>query len=223
MSPDTPIWLFLLPSGLLGIANAGIWAPLSRPRPATCRRAQAGAGSGIYNTTRQIGAVLGSAAIAVADPGPAGGRAPPAGASQGANGVLPAICRPSCRPAFSTAMGAVHHPAGRRRGPRRRPCADPVRPDSRRARLRPIFSAESARSTVGLISPAARCLKPPAAESQAAGQREPVADIRPPLQVRPAARASWPAIRRPACPARAAANPGRPGRPDGPAVPSHSA
>ncbi|GAP57174.1 uncharacterized MFS-type transporter Rv1250/MT1289, partial [Arthrobacter sp. Hiyo6] len=29
MHPDTPIWLFLLPSAVLGFANAGIWAPLS--------------------------------------------------------------------------------------------------------------------------------------------------------------------------------------------------
>ena len=35
------------------------------PRPATCRSQLAGAGAGVYNATRQVGAVLGSAAIAV--------------------------------------------------------------------------------------------------------------------------------------------------------------
>ncbi|MFN3924887.1 MAG: DHA2 family efflux MFS transporter permease subunit, partial [Pseudarthrobacter sp.] len=65
MQPDTPILLFLLPSAILGFANAGIWAPLSTTATRNLPPRQAGAGSGVYNTTRQIGAVLGSAAIAV--------------------------------------------------------------------------------------------------------------------------------------------------------------
>ncbi|MGK3956836.1 DHA2 family efflux MFS transporter permease subunit [Arthrobacter sp. R4] len=65
MHPDTPILLFLLPSAVLGFANAGIWAPLSSTATRNLPPRQAGAGSGVYNTTRQIGAVLGSAAIAV--------------------------------------------------------------------------------------------------------------------------------------------------------------
>ncbi|MCZ2402120.1 DHA2 family efflux MFS transporter permease subunit [Paenarthrobacter sp. Z7-10] len=64
IAPDTPIWLFLLPSALLGFANAGIWAPLSTTATRNLAPRQAGAGAGIYNTTRQVGAVLGSAAIA---------------------------------------------------------------------------------------------------------------------------------------------------------------
>ena len=64
MRPDTPIWLFLLPSGLLGIASSGIWAPLSTTATRNLAPREAGAGAGIYNTTRQIGSVLGSAAIA---------------------------------------------------------------------------------------------------------------------------------------------------------------
>ena len=65
MQPDTPILLFLLPSAVLGFANAGIWAPLSTTATRNLPPRQAGAGSGVYNTTRQFGAVLGSAAIAV--------------------------------------------------------------------------------------------------------------------------------------------------------------
>ncbi|HSU48726.1 MAG TPA: DHA2 family efflux MFS transporter permease subunit, partial [Arthrobacter sp.] len=65
MQPDTPILMFLLPSAVLGFANAGIWAPLSTTATRNLPPRQAGAGSGVYNTTRQIGAVLGSAAIAV--------------------------------------------------------------------------------------------------------------------------------------------------------------
>lgn len=65
MHPDTPVWLFLLPSAVLGFANAGIWAPLSSTATRNLPPRQAGAGAGVYNTTRQIGAVLGSAAVAV--------------------------------------------------------------------------------------------------------------------------------------------------------------
>ena len=61
------IWLFLLPSAVLGFANAGIWAPLSSTVTRNLPPRQAGAGSGVYNTTRQIGAVLGSAAIATGE------------------------------------------------------------------------------------------------------------------------------------------------------------
>ena len=54
----------LLPSLVLGVANAFIWAPLSVTATHNLPPAQAGAGAGIYNTVRQIGSVLGSAAIA---------------------------------------------------------------------------------------------------------------------------------------------------------------
>jgi EmrB/QacA subfamily drug resistance transporter len=65
MDPDAAIWTLLLPIGLLGLANAFMWAPISSTATRNLPMAQAGAGAGIYNTTRQIGAVLGSAAIAV--------------------------------------------------------------------------------------------------------------------------------------------------------------
>jgi EmrB/QacA subfamily drug resistance transporter len=61
---DSPIWLLLVPMGLMGVANAFMWAPLAATATRNLPMASAGAGSGIYNTTRQIGAVLGSAAIA---------------------------------------------------------------------------------------------------------------------------------------------------------------
>nr|WP_244303431.1 DHA2 family efflux MFS transporter permease subunit [Leucobacter coleopterorum] len=64
MNVDTPIWMFLLPSTLMGIGNAGMWGPLATSATRNLDPRQAGAGSGIYNTTRTIGSVLGSAAIA---------------------------------------------------------------------------------------------------------------------------------------------------------------
>ena len=107
MHPDTPIWLFLLPSAVLGFANAGIWAPLSTTATRNLPPRQAGAGAGVYNTTRQIGAVLGSAAIAVliqarlaaelpAAPGGSGEASPMA-----FGGTLPEPLHEG----FSTAMG----------------------------------------------------------------------------------------------------------------------
>ncbi|RMI35642.1 MFS transporter [Nocardia stercoris] len=62
-TPDGSIPLMLVMSVVCGIGSSCIWAPL----PATALRslplAQMGAASGIYNTTRQVGSVLGSAGI----------------------------------------------------------------------------------------------------------------------------------------------------------------
>ncbi|GAB3394070.1 MFS transporter [Humibacter soli] len=65
MNPDVDLWpRLLIPSLVLGVANAFIWAPLSVTATHNLPPAQAGAGAGVYNTVRQIGSVLGSAAIA---------------------------------------------------------------------------------------------------------------------------------------------------------------
>jgi EmrB/QacA subfamily drug resistance transporter len=64
MNTDTPIWMFLLPSALMGIGSSGMWGPLATTATRNLPPRQAGAGAGIYNTTRTIGSVLGSAAIA---------------------------------------------------------------------------------------------------------------------------------------------------------------
>ncbi|PCE13481.1 multidrug MFS transporter [Microbacterium sp. SZ1] len=61
---DTEIWMFLFPSALLGIGSAGMWGPLATTATRRLPMRQAGAGAGIYNTTRTIGSVIGSAAIA---------------------------------------------------------------------------------------------------------------------------------------------------------------
>jgi EmrB/QacA subfamily drug resistance transporter len=65
MTPDSATWEILLPMVLLGIGNAGVWAPLSATATRNLPPQLAGAGAGVYNATRQVGAVLGSAAIAV--------------------------------------------------------------------------------------------------------------------------------------------------------------
>lgn len=63
IGPDTPIWQLLLPIGLLGIGVAFIFSPLGVSANRNLPMSQAGAGSGVFNTSRQVGAVLGSAAI----------------------------------------------------------------------------------------------------------------------------------------------------------------
>ncbi|MPV48797.1 DHA2 family efflux MFS transporter permease subunit [Pseudactinotalea sp. HY160] len=65
LSPTTPIWHIVLAMTLFGVANAFLWSPLSVTATRNLPMTSAGAGSGVYNTTRQVGAVLGSAAIAV--------------------------------------------------------------------------------------------------------------------------------------------------------------
>lgn len=63
MTPDGSIPLMMVILGLGGIANACIWAPLAATATHSLPMQQAGAGAGVYNTTRQVGSVLGSAAI----------------------------------------------------------------------------------------------------------------------------------------------------------------
>ena len=65
MQPATKTWQLLLPMALMGIGSPFLWAPLGATATRNLPMAAAGAGSGVYNTTRQVGAVLGSAAIAV--------------------------------------------------------------------------------------------------------------------------------------------------------------
>ncbi|BDI24084.1 DHA2 family efflux MFS transporter permease subunit [Herbiconiux sp. L3-i23] len=106
LTPDTPIWALLFPSAVLGLANAGIWAPISNTATRNLPPRSAGAGSGVFNTTRQIGAVLGSASIAVliesrlAAELPAGASGGSANAEFG-SGALPEALQAG----FATAMG----------------------------------------------------------------------------------------------------------------------
>ena len=86
MTPSTPIWRLLLPLAAMGTGMAFIWSPLGATATRNLPARLAGAGSGVYNTMRQIGAVLGSAGMAalmsssIATEMPAG--AGPRGASE---------------------------------------------------------------------------------------------------------------------------------------------
>jgi len=64
MTPATPIWRLVLPLTAMGIGSAFIWAPLAATATRNLPPKLAGAGSGVYNSTRQVGSVLGSAGMA---------------------------------------------------------------------------------------------------------------------------------------------------------------
>ncbi|MCV7257448.1 MFS transporter [Mycobacterium shimoidei] len=110
MTPTTPIWRLALPFVTLGVGMAFIWSPLGATATRNLPARLAGAGSGVYNTTRQVGAVLGSASIAAfmtwriteeLPPMPGGlhGEAPDGGALQ-----LPEFLREPFSAAMSQAM-----------------------------------------------------------------------------------------------------------------------
>ncbi|KRE29297.1 MFS transporter [Mycobacterium sp. Soil538] len=64
MTPTTPIWRLVLPLTAMGVGMAFIWSPLAATATRNLPTQLAGAGSGVYNTTRQVGSVLGSAGMA---------------------------------------------------------------------------------------------------------------------------------------------------------------
>jgi EmrB/QacA subfamily drug resistance transporter len=65
LTPTGAVWHILGAMTLLGIGMSTLWAPLAATATRNLPMRMAGAGSGIYNATRQVGAVLGSAAVAV--------------------------------------------------------------------------------------------------------------------------------------------------------------
>lgn len=105
LAPDASYAVLLIPMALMGCGSACIWAPLTATATRNLPMHLAGAGAGVYNASRQIGAVLGSAAIAVLMDArlsanlPAGVTFDPSKAAPGAK--LPAFLHDP----FSTAMG----------------------------------------------------------------------------------------------------------------------
>ncbi|MGK8510025.1 DHA2 family efflux MFS transporter permease subunit [Nocardia asiatica] len=89
MDPHSSLAWFLVAAALAGFANACIWAPLAATATHNLPVQQAGAGAGVYNTTRQVGSVLGSAAISalvaamMTANGLGGGQVAEGGAGQG--------------------------------------------------------------------------------------------------------------------------------------------
>jgi EmrB/QacA subfamily drug resistance transporter len=63
LKADEAWWMLAAPMALFGVANACLWAPLAATANRNLPLSSAGAGAGVYNTVRQVGAVVGSAAI----------------------------------------------------------------------------------------------------------------------------------------------------------------
>jgi EmrB/QacA subfamily drug resistance transporter len=102
LEPDAPIWHLLLPIALLGVANAFMWAPIGSTATRNLPMNAAGAGAGVYNTARQVGAVLGSAAIAVLMANRLAAELP--GAGKMAEGTGTAQLPPQAHQGFADAM-----------------------------------------------------------------------------------------------------------------------
>jgi EmrB/QacA subfamily drug resistance transporter len=64
MSPGTPIWRLLLLFFAAGVGMAFVWSPLTATATRNLPPQLAGAGSAVFNSIRQLGAVLGSAGMA---------------------------------------------------------------------------------------------------------------------------------------------------------------
>lgn len=65
LEPDTAVWKVLAAMALVGVGSSFLWAVLAATATRNLPGALAGAGSGVYNALRQVGAVLGSAGVAV--------------------------------------------------------------------------------------------------------------------------------------------------------------
>jgi EmrB/QacA subfamily drug resistance transporter len=65
MVPDESLWWrLLIPAALMGVGSSFTYSPIGTTATYNLAGPDAGAGSGIYNSMRQVGAVVGSAAIA---------------------------------------------------------------------------------------------------------------------------------------------------------------
>src|SRR3954447_18327266 len=108
MTPTTPIWRLVLPITAMGVGSAFIWAPLAATATRNLPPKLAGAGSGVYNTTRQVGSVLGSAGMAAFMTSRISAEMPPmpAQATQGEGTVtqLPAFLHAPFAAAMSQSM-----------------------------------------------------------------------------------------------------------------------
>ncbi len=108
MTPATPIWRLLLPQLVMGVGMAFIWSPLAATATRNLPPDLAGAGSGVYNATRQVGSVLGSAGIAAFMTSRIGAELPGAGGAaprgEGSAAELPEFLHAPFAAAMSQSM-----------------------------------------------------------------------------------------------------------------------
>ena len=104
MSPTTPIWRLVLPFFVTGVGMAFVWSPLTATATRNLPPRLAGAGSAVYNSVRQLGAVLGSAGMAAFMTSRIGAEMPPQ-PSGGAGGEAATLQLPEfLRDPFAAAM-----------------------------------------------------------------------------------------------------------------------
>ena len=105
MSPTTPIWRLVLPFAAVGVGMAFVWSPLTATATRNLPPHLAGASSAVYNSVRQLGAVLGSAGMAAFMTSRISAEMPPtaAGAATG-DGAVTLQLPEFLREPFSAAM-----------------------------------------------------------------------------------------------------------------------
>ncbi|WP_087116475.1 DHA2 family efflux MFS transporter permease subunit [Corynebacterium urinipleomorphum] len=99
----SPYWMLLI-SVFYGVGNSLIWGPLSMIATRNLDPALAGAGSSVYNTVRQVGAVIGSAAVAAAMSSQLSSRLGADAAGKSETGPLPAFLHEPFAAAMSQSL-----------------------------------------------------------------------------------------------------------------------
>ncbi|MEP9382278.1 DHA2 family efflux MFS transporter permease subunit [Nocardioides sp. KR10-350] len=97
-------WEFIPPMALLGFGMSMVWAPLAATATRNLPMHLAGAGAGVYNATRLVGSVIGSAGIAVLMDNRLVAHGIPTGGTTSTTGELPAQVMSRFSDAMSQAM-----------------------------------------------------------------------------------------------------------------------
>jgi EmrB/QacA subfamily drug resistance transporter len=104
LEPGTSIFWICVFQALIGVGNACIWSPTAATATRNLPMQFAGAGAGVYNATRQVGSVVGSAAIAVLMASRIAHYLPGAGSSVHGEAGAAKIADPHVAGLFSDAM-----------------------------------------------------------------------------------------------------------------------
>lgn len=104
IEPDAPLWQLILPMSLFGVGTGALFSPLASLATSGLDQRTAGAGAGAFNTTRQIGGVIGSAVIVALLTARLAVTIPAAARDQAAN--LPPDARQGFIDGFANAGGA---------------------------------------------------------------------------------------------------------------------